>query len=1335
VILEAIKAGDVARVRDLVGLPGVDVNARGSISIVSNDEDAAEVTPLMAAAALGQVEIVDFLLADPRIQVNYALPVGATALSWACQHCQSSTAMALLRHPDIIVTTPNENGDTPLMLASSNGLGDVIFELLARPEIVCNINVQNKRGLSALHHAAESDSPASIDTLLACSGLDVNLRDADGDTALMAACLRGLKDVVVELLTRPEITRNINLQNSDGQSALHYASQRTCSQTHEIIDALVACIGIDVNLRDKSGNTALIETCRVGNLASVLYLVGRSDVDLMAQTRYFGWTAFHIASEYGHHDVVRTLVDYFDVNHLTLIGETAMHRACIQGHLDTVHTLLQCKSLDLTIRSEDGDTVFHRACESGSVEVVRMLMDCPSVALNAHNYSEGKTAFHLACQYGYIDVVQIHLDCIDIDIGIADKNGITGCMMALCNKKYDVACACYSSGRVEVDNAQTKDGKLLLDCLAPYLTHDVAMKLLLLDLPVEIRDKELVPRTSHLFSWTSFLDATGPISSELRLSCVKAIFSHPNFASHANEFVHELVYTKDKHDREVIQITDGATRDLLYNLVYFCGRYQIFDGAPVHISSTAVVVLAYDHGICSQLFHQHANESGELNEVGFVACSRVLGRLSVDQGSAIKKKQTDDTKLWQREFELWDKDNSGQLSKDEFLRYCRQYFGGKLKVAMKFMRNADEYEREITNRQTLDSKFVLSFLPSKLPSMADLASLQIHGQRSMVQYPHVLVMPAADRSLEDIYLKERPGDNETRSLLQQVAEGLANLHQHGIVHGDVKKLNVVRVHDHLRLIDLDAATPMDDPIGAKFSSGSLPPEMFYHLQSTSEEDAFCNHWRREQEAESELWCKIKPRQGYVVKTFQNEGGILPFELVRASAAVDVWAFGVLMYQMYSGEELVPTNINQDVLDDKIQKAATWTQDALIQRIRSKVSNQVASDLIEKLLVVTPENRLNMASVLQHAYFKVEKTGSMRIELKLDAIADRMATKDQVAAIATDVQQITRQLDTLVDMSKEGLKQLAANKQDIMRGIFEATEVTIPTSFVILPVDLTEPLDLDDAEGVLEDYITQICQGCRDTVKLGKVFMQAVNKGEPFVPRGKSMYLYLMDEVEGVPVVPPRLERGEVRSSVYPIRIETQSVDFAQFVSVAMPYAEAGLKLLQGANTVLKLAECIGIPNVTNDVLEFAVKQIDAAKRTSSVVDFDVVQSAIQAESDAPVPIQQIRGAALRELGRFFDEFDKDKDYAGLARTYAVNGQALWTTKARIEDIERTARPSKGGATKFKASTTAGKKNVEQIYLDLFQQETPSAVQVQSSSKGLTARVKEPDVERPCCQVM
>ncbi|KAF0715592.1 hypothetical protein As57867_003294, partial [Aphanomyces stellatus] len=103
-------------------------------------------------------------------------------------------------------------------------------------------------------------------------------------------------------------------------------------------------------------------------------------------------------------------------------------------------------------------------------------------------------------------------------------------------------------------------------------------------------------------------------------------------------------------------------------------------------------------------------------------------------------------------------------------------------------------------------------------------------------------MPAADRSLEDVYLKERPGENERRILLQQVAEGLQHLHAKDLVHGDVKKLNVVRVGNRINLMDLDATTTMGDYVGAKFSSGSLPPGMFYKLVPDSEEAQYCNHW-------------------------------------------------------------------------------------------------------------------------------------------------------------------------------------------------------------------------------------------------------------------------------------------------------------------------------------------------------------------------------------------------------------------------------------------------------------------------------------------------------------
>ncbi|KAF0682336.1 Aste57867_25519 [Aphanomyces stellatus] len=323
---------------------------------------------------------------------------------------------------------------------------------------------------------------------------------------------------------------------------------------------------------------------------------------------------------------------------------------------------------------------------------------------------------------------------------------------------------------------------------------------------------------------------------------------------------------------------------------------------------------------------------------------------------------------------------------------------------MKFMKNADEYKREIDTRDGLDDTFVLSLLPSidQAIFQANLKTLKIHGGYPMTEYPHVMVMPATDRSLEDIYLKERPSENERRILLQQIAEGIKLLHQNELVHGDVKKLNVVRVGNRLKLIDLDATTGFEDPMGAKFSSGCLPPELFYKLKSNDEVSMFCNHWASEKEKNSDLWKKVKPKNGLVVKTFQNETTELPYDLVGAQFSLDVWAFGVMMYQVYSGEELVSTDINQDVLEREIEEAATWTQESLIKRIRSKIiSNAQVCDLLEKLLVVNPKNRPSMALVLDHAYFKVNTS---RITEKVQEVIDK------VVEVNRNVLQVDKKVD-------------------------------------------------------------------------------------------------------------------------------------------------------------------------------------------------------------------------------------------------------------------------------------------------------------------------------------
>ncbi|KAF0714338.1 Aste57867_3915 [Aphanomyces stellatus] len=298
--------------------------------------------------------------------------------------------------------------------------------------------------------------------------------------------------------------------------------------------------------------------------------------------------------------------------------------------------------------------------------------------------------------------------------------------------------------------------------------------------------------------------------------------THPvdKFGSCSQELLRDLAFGKDKHGRQFIQITDGTTRQYLNDLLFYCGRYEIFDGPPVHVSNTAVVVMAYDHGICAQQFHEFKNPNGDMDETGFIKCNAIIGRDSKNIGSQKREKEK-----WQAEFRLWDKDNNSSLSEGEYLNFCRQHFGGRLKVAMKFMRNSNEYDREIKTRKQLQSAVVLHHLPSAEQTLfqAHLPTLKINGDISMANFRHVLVIPAADRSLEDIFLKERPDKNKTKSLLSEVLVGIQVLHEPGLVHGDLKKLNVLRVQNQLKLVDFVPAVRVNQPLGAKVSSGILPP--------------------------------------------------------------------------------------------------------------------------------------------------------------------------------------------------------------------------------------------------------------------------------------------------------------------------------------------------------------------------------------------------------------------------------------------------------------------------------------------------------------------------------
>ena len=95
------------------------------------------------------------------------------------------------------------------------------------------------------------------------------------------------------------------------------------------------------------------------------------------------------------------------------------------------------------------------------------------------------------------------------------------------------------------------------------------------------------------------------------------------------------------------------------------------------------------------------------------------------------------------------------------------------------------------------------------------------------------------------------------------------------------------------------------------------------------------YWKKAAERDPELWYKIKPKESsdgrqFVVKCFLDNDTIgadnqhldLPYALLRASPALDIWALGLLLYNLVSGESLFPTNRDDDCTNGDVMRDLT-----------------------------------------------------------------------------------------------------------------------------------------------------------------------------------------------------------------------------------------------------------------------------------------------------------------------------------------------------------------------------------------------------------------------------
>ena len=264
--------------------------------------------------------------------------------------------------PDIDINMHNKDGQTPLNLAVHRGLNKIVDEFLIDPRI--NVNKPNVRGKqNALLIASEMGHVNIFKKILRHNQTDVNQLNANRKSALQVALQKYeygddekrdtniIKESkyfrIIKLLLRCSKTElKIHLNNwantewepdDDMQqvidlrnSSMHFSPTCCLDVIDSLMDSawvgdfraikgLLDCPGSEINVNkvDNKGRTPLYRAAMRGHSEAVETLIKDHDVDVNIGKRVNGGTAFSIASEKSHFDVMKALI----LNEESILGE------------------------------------------------------------------------------------------------------------------------------------------------------------------------------------------------------------------------------------------------------------------------------------------------------------------------------------------------------------------------------------------------------------------------------------------------------------------------------------------------------------------------------------------------------------------------------------------------------------------------------------------------------------------------------------------------------------------------------------------------------------------------------------------------------------------------------------------------------------------------------------------------------------------------------------------------------------------------------------------------------------------------------------------------------
>ncbi|MEO5734626.1 MAG: ankyrin repeat domain-containing protein [Rubrivivax sp.] len=152
-------------------------------------------------------------LVDAGVDPNLVDGKGQTALILALRDDSPQVVDALLAQPKLRVDAANANGETALMMAALKGRLEAMQALIQRGAPI------NRTGWSPLHYAASGSEPKAV-SLLLDRGADIEALSPNRSTPLMMASRYGAMDSADLLLARGA---SLKARNDADMTAIDFA--------------------------------------------------------------------------------------------------------------------------------------------------------------------------------------------------------------------------------------------------------------------------------------------------------------------------------------------------------------------------------------------------------------------------------------------------------------------------------------------------------------------------------------------------------------------------------------------------------------------------------------------------------------------------------------------------------------------------------------------------------------------------------------------------------------------------------------------------------------------------------------------------------------------------------------------------------------------------------------------------------------------------------------------------------------------------------------------------------------------------------------------------------